>query len=384
MISIQQFSKILIKLFFFSIPFGFIDLFFSQLNISFAVLLLIIFFDLVVIKKYKNEFKSINIVLLLSILVFINSIVNYVPDYPGGWSFLRQFLLFVIGLYSLCRVLVYSKLQANDIENIFIDAVFLLSVFNVLGLGVGYLDNRLSLFGMNPNIIGFFAIIAIIFLNKNYFSENEKKKSLKITILYSISILYMLFLTGSRGGIISLLLIIILTFYFKEKFFLKRVKYILLSLVVSLFLYFIVINNELLNSRFFGSDEETDTGRLLLWESVISIFKTNPIFGVGVFKYQHEIQSLNNDRIINTHNEFLTFLVYTGIIGLAIFIYFLYKLLRLSITKYKLLNDPTFIILFLILVFNLFKAGGLILSPLVWSIFCYILVYTTVNNKKVI
>lgn len=319
---------------------------------------------------------------MLLLLVLTNSVLNYLPNYPGGWSFLRQFILFVVGLYSLCRILVYSKMKEAEVENIFINAVFLLSVFNLFGIGVTYMDERLTLFEMNPNMIAFFANIAILFMNKNYFFTHDNKQSLKIKILYFLSILYMLFLTGSRGGIISLLLIVILTFYFKEKTILKRIKYILLSVIVSTLLYFIVINNALLNRRFFENDEDIDAGRTVLWEKIISIFQENPIFGIGIFKYQQQISFLNNDRVINTHNEFLTFLVYTGIIGLVVFIYFLYKLLRLCINKYKTFNDPTFIVLFLILVFNLFKGGGLILTPLVWGIFCYILVYTRFKIKN--
>ena len=342
-----------------------------------------IFFDIIIFKNFKTDYKVIKISFFLFLLVLAISLLNYVPDYPGGWSFLRQFFLLSVGFFSLCRMLSASKLTEVEIENVFIKSVFLLSVLNLLGIGAGSIDGRVTLFGMNPNLIGIFAVIAILFLLKRSYFENDKTKlnRKKHNILFFISILFMLFSTGSRGGVISLFLIITAFFYFREKKIVNKIKYLVLSLLASFSLYLLVINNALLNRRFFGNEEDSDAGRSVLWEKVLSIVDTNPIFGVGIFKYQQQIELLNNNRIINTHNEFLSFLVYTGFVGLFFFLYFLFKLFMRSIKKYKVDNEPLLIIILIILIFNLFKAGGLLLSPLVWALFSYILVYSKFDDE---
>jgi len=372
--SYSNIARFLIILFFFSIPFAFIKVFVSQLNLPFFILILIILFDFLVVRRYKNNYQVIHLMSLSIVVIIINSFINYVPGFDGGWSFLRQLFFYFVGFYSVTTLMSYSSVTRKEIEMVFIYSVLLLALISFIGFGNRITDGRLFVFGMNPNAVALFAVISFFFVLSRMFLEGIRENILYVSAKLSSSF-YLLLATGSRGGIISIAIIILLIFFLKEKSFKKRLNYFVVSLCFVCLLFFIVTNNQLLNKRFFESEDVRDAGRLELWQKVFSIVDEDLFFGVGVFEYQKQIKDLNNDRIINTHNEFLSFLVYSGILGLFLFLLFLIKLFKISIRNYKINNNPTFLVLLALIIINLAKSGGLLLSPIFWGLLCYIIVF---------
>ena len=370
----KSLARFLVLVLYAVIPFSFIKLFISQLNLPFVILILITLFDYLFISKYNAGFKLVRLMQLAILLIILISLINYVPGYQGGWSVIRQFAFFSLSFFSLTKLIKYSKVDNLTIKQVFSNSVLILSLLGIFGVGATARDGRLFLFGMNPNIVAFLAVVAFGF---SFLSTLTRQNiwSRIITYLKLLSYLVVVFLTGSRGAILSLGLLIFMSLFLKEKSIIRRLWYVLFSCLLLLGLYLLVINNSLLNHRFFGSDEVSDAGRVELWKTVWTIYEKSPLIGVGVFEYQSQIEALNNDRIINTHNEFLSFLVYSGIIGLSLFLLFLYRLYKIGISNYRLTGNAEFLLIVVLIVFNIFKAGGALLSPILWALFAYIIVF---------
>jgi O-antigen ligase len=180
-------------------------------------------------------------------------------------------------------------------------------------------------------------------------------------------------LTGSRGGVIGLGLAVLVYFYYKEQRLRKRFKSIVVGLFMVLALTLLVLSNDILYNRFFPTDDSSFLDdRYLIWEAVHTIISDNLLFGVGVFKYEIEITRLMGEYRA-THNEYLTIWVYAGLLGLLFFIFFLFQVLKSALKSAKKHKNPLFISLFVLLLFSLFKGGGLLLSILIWFLFVFIL-----------
>lgn len=135
-------------------------------------------------------------------------------------------------------------------------------------------------------------------------------------------------LSGSRAGILSVLISIIFFLFIKQKITIKHLLFLFVSLIaVGITLYFY--------------KKDSADGRLLIWSCSWEMFKDKPLLGFGVegfwknyMNYQANYFSkhLNSpfavlaDNTFRPFNEYITLLVNYGIIGLFMFISFVYFL----------------------------------------------------------
>ena len=121
----KSLARFLVLVLYAVIPFSFIKLFISQLNLPFVILILITLFDYLFISKYNAGFKLVRLMQLAILFIILISLINYVPGYQGGWSVIRQFAFFSLSFFSLTKLIKYSKVDKiwmND-GNIFVGAV---------------------------------------------------------------------------------------------------------------------------------------------------------------------------------------------------------------------------------------------------------------------
>ncbi|MDA2145240.1 MULTISPECIES: O-antigen ligase family protein [unclassified Bacillus cereus group] len=149
----------------------------------------------------------------------------------------------------------------------------------------------------------------------------------------------------SRSGWIVGLLAYLLLILVKNKDFIKKKKFLLISagsFVLSLSLIFIVANKGLnlkADWSFFS--------RFYLWESAIELFKSNLIFGVGIGAYQYNALKYIADPVIQLnpypHNLILRVLAEFGFIGFLAFLCQIISLYKLKImeplSEYKLIRN---------------------------------------------
>ncbi|MEG1554954.1 MAG: O-antigen ligase family protein, partial [Rikenellaceae bacterium] len=101
-----------------------------------------------------------------------------------------------------------------------------------------------------------------------------------------------------------------------------------------------------------------------------SIFKENPVSGVGIVGYNVQIErKLGHFR--DTHNVYLYILVTTGVVGGSAFLCFIINSLSYiyKCSKYRYEMLP--LIIFLIVLFTWFKGGGTLAYKPIWLFISY-------------
>ena len=170
------------------------------------------------------------------------------------------------------------------------------------------------------------------------FLKNQKGIMSWVNMLFIPCALFGIILTGTRGGLIvagiSLLLIPLTVFELNT-----RGRYI----IVTFLILFAVLASIYLPSIYPRIEENVErmreipeqitegtmTGRTVIWEAGLRVYRENPIIGVGALGYRyavvgstvmHPTRESYFSEPKSSHNTFLSVLVDTGLIGFIIFI----------------------------------------------------------------
>lgn len=191
---------------------------------------------------------------------------------------------------------------------------------------------------LDPNFAGTF--FALYFLFVFEFFQNIKRKTnykyilLAILVISFISIL----LTFSRSAYLMFIIGISSLLIVK-----KQVKLLFLILIVFSLNVFVLSKSVLKSEGTNILRTASGEARLDSINKAVTIFKNNPILGVGFDSYRYaqgRYGFINEDKGLihsaaGTDNSFLFVLVTTGIIGFLGFLYLLYKIINLVNFKIK-------------------------------------------------
>lgn len=167
-------------------------------------------------------------------------------------------------------------------------------------------------------------LLLFVLFNRHYF----KLKILAYGII--LTLLSMIFLTYSRGAYLGV--IITAGVFALQK---KKWKEIIIFLVIFIFVLFFL-------PKKFGEGVNlmrisTINSRTEDYKLAVTIWKKSPLLGIGYNHIRYEkLQLDNNPDLYNSHSgasfhsSFLIVLVTGGIIGLALFMYFLFGVIQLS------------------------------------------------------
>jgi O-antigen ligase len=374
----------LLKIAIFSMPFSDLGSPIPLVNLTLFILLIYVMVlapSLLKRNTFNEVKKPLSLLIILYLLILVISIINFVPYTRVSMSFIRQFPLYIMVVYILSDAMIKGNLSLRVILIYYIAGFTFMSILFLMGIDVKESEEgRRTILGINANKIAIYGNVAILFclnlLQKFRFS-NQKRYLLYF--LFPIFI-YMIVSTGSRGGVIGLLLSILIYYYFKGQGFQGKFGNSFKGLLIIGILVLVFLSNDLLYQRFFQTGNEMTSDRSSIWEVAYSIVSNNLIFGVGVFKYESEMIHLYG-KYKATHNEFLSILIFSGMIGLSVFLYFLTKVYKCAIYSNRNQQNPIFISLFALMVFTLFKGGGFFLTLFLWFVFSLILT-SNVNFGK--
>lgn len=275
--------------------------------------------------KYKDAIRSIIQIYLISSILYlflINGDIN---------------IKFMINVLSVCGwcILVYIFLKTPLAE--WKDMIF-------GDYGLGESGGRLGpTIGMHTNMCGSVLLIFIFIALYKWVTEKRIIDIIQISIL-----LVCLMFTKSRTslliGISGISLFILL---YKKITFKQFINILLIALLLGLLIYS-SINNEFLYNLFgkriesmfnlFDTSSKTDasvTGRLLLQQKAIEVFKKSPIIGVGMGNFSFYNNLTGSLKGFYTHNNYLEMLTGVGIIGTILYYFpFVHCLIEL-VKKFK-------------------------------------------------
>ena len=183
-----------------------------------------------------------------------------------------------------------------------------------------------------------FSIIALVWM-----ITQEKKRNYQFMYAACLFILTMGMLQlSSRAAFVALLIVINLVFpviVFRGK---QRIRFMIVSLFLSITLFFGISHVDSFKERYISELKkdltqkpdliEINEPRVARWKVTVDLIKRSPVVGYGLGaeknllkeKYFEEKLYTSYLNEFNTHNEYLSFLLKNGVIGLALFIYVLF------------------------------------------------------------
>lgn len=225
--------------------------------------------------------------------------------------------------------------------------------------GMRFGTERLNPISLSYSIVVCYLICTSFFIEKKVF----------LILLFIVS-LFLVFPTGSRGGMFSLCVVFLIQLYYES-----NVKFnFFLILTSSLFSVFIVLslakNYILVNLPEFefvlqrigltDGDRSSDltSGRAVLWSDSFEQFASNPIFGDAI---------VERNSNYYPHNIFLESLMSIGVAGTIFLLFFLFLTFYTSKGFYKDKFTRFFFLYFLVFLINSNFSGSIVGS---YELYC--------------
>jgi len=389
--SIEQYKIKTLYVFVFLLPYQSLNIFDSvYFNYTWIGYFLYLIINMITFKKSfninKNILKFVLPIFLYWCLTIIMNYIYYEPEATIIYAEIRQELMGIVFLWIIINNLKGNYYQQQLVLNIFLYSICLMAILYIAGVGVNYdKDGRLTILATSSNLISFWVSIATIILISNILKykiqDNLYIIKLIISIIFVIILLIIIANTGSRGGLVSFSIGYIIYFLTIKEKILTKLYIGLLSILIGIFALNAIVNSSVMRDRIIQQSEDNSFGgRMPIWETTIGLIKENPIFGVGPGKY--EMRFVETGKFMATHNEYLTVLVYTGILGLSMVLLFNYQLFKGIIqTRHKQMS-PLLYALFSMNLVYFFSAGGALPSLTTWFIFGLIASNGIIFKKK--
>lgn len=382
-ISLTKVQRIVLYVYFFSLNFQVFNFF----GLGTPARLVGFLYLAVILPQVKRFFKVSYIsgyLVKLFLLIFLIAVVSVFSASSYSYNVLHSaFLLNVIFFWFLIN---HERKDPGVLLKGFfsfaLGSVFLAVLYKA-GFGVEYVGGRVTIFGDNANAIALRMVISIMILA--YFSVDKSfiVSDWRIFLLLPIPMLADFMLqTGSRKAVLALALSFVLYFLlFRARKLIYKFAGFGALLVVGLYFFEAVVSSEVLYKRLMSAAETGETGRSEIWANVMAIFNSSPVFGVGMTGY-HEKYKMMTGVVMSPHNVLLEVLVYTGVVGIFLYLWFL---LSASIQAYLSFRNRNFLLplLLLIPVFSMILGGQALGGKVPWAIFALV-VSTVFYTKRVI
>jgi len=276
------------------------------------IILIIVPFLFFLIYKKKFSFltnPTVKLLLILYIYLLFNSFISVDPGLglKRNLGFIRYIILFLAFNYFFYHIKNFQKIFLiwTIILLIVCFDVFYESIFghNILGFGGYYYGNRITSFFKDEPVVGgfincFFLVIIAYILNLIKIKPSLNLKYLFFTVFIILFVAIML--TGERSNTIKAFLGFLLFFLLIDTLSIKQK--LLFLIVIFLTIVATVQNSDFLKKRFINqmiyfipweTELHIDKNPLSrtnlyfdLYSSGYSVFKNNPIFGVGNKNYR--------------------------------------------------------------------------------------------------
>lgn len=286
------------------------------------------------------------------------------------FSSITQYYYYLISflIFFLLRRFCFNKKNWIVMSNALllgggVSSILMLSNWNIILQG-----DRVNIGNINANYIAYSLVtllpILYIFLIKN-------KIYYLLLIFFGIAI----FLTGSRGALISFLLFITILSFKKPAFGLV-IGLIIISCFTMLIGFYDSLPSYWKNRLDFQGSSDSDidwsSGREATWSAALRLFEDHYIFGIGLNNFG-EVSGLQ----INVHNVFLSLLVETGIFG-----FLFYFIAFFSILFYLFKRSFILGLIVLLIEIPIFFTGVWESSPVLWSVLSLLMAYAVLFEDE--
>ena len=333
----------------------------NSFNIRFWQIFLLVYFlfnfllcyrycFLLTLNKYQYFFAS-----LIFLLFFLLLISGF--NALDGFLFIKQ-----ISLIAIMFLLFFAMTFLRDINVI----LYLIKVIGIIGTLVclysiwelfynhanlpKYYFNGIYLprargFFVEPNEFSQYMTLPFSFVLSHFLMVKSKK-----IVNFSLFVMLIILITGqlfsfSRGGLISYFASIFIILFFNRKLFIKNksIKYLVLSLFITSFLYIFSgsVFFSALIERLIGLFSGSDATAVIRYDAIInalSFQSEDPfyiLFGIGF----GNLPVLLGSDVATTSNFIIDYYVESGLFSIFILLFFILYLLRISFSQLTILYD---------------------------------------------
>ena len=334
----------------------------------------------------KYVFNTLWFAILLTFINLLNENFYNTPIIPIT-LFMCCFLMYAMLLHdTLDKGVVRQCIYGMGVGCILMAILFLCGV----GVELGD-DNRLQMFGENSNTLGIYSCVGnIIMFNDWILKDGLKLKKIRFMLLIAyIPLVVLLFATGSRVAFLAYVLSFVLSVvFFRPKAMRRKIIVVLMAVLVCFVLYNISQSSDfVLFQRLLSTAEEGDlSGRDTILTSLKPYIIQHIFGGVGQTGYVEISYDalgyvLSNGGTVygeSPHNVLVEILLYTGILGLLLYLIFWYKVFACSILKFRESADILPVLL-------LIPIAGCVLSGQIlgakWAFIIYAYIITSVSRR---
>lgn len=301
-------------------------------NIGYKVGKLLCCFSFALILMTKKEFKAKKYIIVFILYEFLLLFTSLYLGLPMVYVITRvateiTFIIFVDYFleYYFKEVInvVFVFLLIIIIINFMLMLKYKYGIYNI-----GESSRTYWLLG-HVNNMPVYIFPAIFISFTKYRNGNKFTKVLSI-ILLSISIISVVY--GNSATSTIGLLIIVFHLIVKD-FKINLMHYYLISLAI--FILIVVIGREYKLMSFVSmlfNRNITFTGRTNIWNNTLYYIKQKPFLGYGL---ETPLMTMTKFNFITPHNRYLYILYTGGVLGFTLFTYFVFKIWRISVNKYK-------------------------------------------------
>ena len=276
----------------------------------------------------KYIWNILAFVVLFTVINEFNQCGYNTPVFPFS-----LFMCFILMLFLLLHSIYDQMAMSICLYGIAFGGV-LMSLFFALGVGIEIGDDmRLVMFGENSNALGIYmGLSATIMLNEIVLNDKLHLGIFRFLFLLAfVPIVSLLFATGSRTAffIFALSVVTILLFYPTKSFFV-RIAVLTIGMICCLYAFTeLVEGDSIMMQRLTTTiDSGNSSGRDNILKSLWPYVRESPIWGYGQTGYVDiSKQALRKTSVISgvvfgfsPHNVIVEILLYTGIVGLLLWI----------------------------------------------------------------
>lgn len=312
------------------------------------------------VHMHKSDYFLLGFV-FLNLVYFISSIFIIKTDSALAFSTLKNYAFYPL-VYFATFILIRNKTDLKRFFKFFLTGAIFIIAFILFGIinGEGLWTQFTPLSTQGVRILAFthglYLSLAFISVLVLIIFQREKKN-----ILYWLIAIWGIGIIGTmmRHLWIAIALAMLLIYFFISKENRKKLrrisyKYILIFLFLSMFVFYAMsmspgskIYNNIRNTTEAvfqrgasignASSDESFAWRKLVWNASYKEFKKNPILGIGTGeKIYAEMENYHDYiEVRNIHNSYLSILIQLGVLGLGIFLLFLYSNLKTLVKGLK-------------------------------------------------
>lgn len=323
----------------------------SSFTVQSIIIPFIALFLYIMVKEKKFLVSKNNKTLALLFCIYsISLLFNFFRHGINAYSIIQMIYFGVIvGWYFLGVQKKFTKEELHFFIKIYV-YICLFSSLYIAFNNILFKNNTFAIVNfvgvkMEKNYFGAILSLAPVFVLYKILYDKHKIINILCIVLLFLAILY----SNSRGALLASILacVCLVGIHLKHYASKKLITVLLISFICGLFLIKPIVSNllpEWLYNRYFVNsyNDYSNNDRVYRWKNAFEGFSKQPILGYGpgvlysIDEYKYTDLNIAVNKSTISHNTFLDILVDGGIIGILVFILFLWQSFKPFILKHRL------------------------------------------------